>query len=472
MKPRRTRLAALLVAVPLAAAAAAVAQADEDTDVTPVATDRPAQLVKLAPGVQIDPILSASDIVGGDSAGDTTGAYQMSGIPDGIGAFRSSKSTVDLLLNNELQGTPSNARISHLVLDRKSRGVTRAEYVLDGSEGYKRFCSATLAKIGGVPWYFTGEENTPGRSVAINAQTDRVRETNHFGYFDHENVAPITGLPYGAFVSTEDGSADKSQLYAYFAPTYKDAIEGNGQLFVWKADGSADSTSDVHKSDSSLAGRFVPLTRTENANAATLENAAQAKGAFDFTRLEDVAQSKTSDRTLYFDDTGALGAQTQKGRLYQLRLDNGFDWSQFDASDPSTYPTASLKVLLDGDHGDDIVNPDNIDVSDSTMVIQEDRNAENRPASVAGGYGRVITYDLGDKTLTPVARVATPDGTLPGEWESSGVLDASKLLGQDWWLLDVQSHSSTVPQPGASLEPNSSSGEDGQLLAVRIPGSS
>jgi secreted PhoX family phosphatase len=241
---------------------------------------------------------------------------------------------------------------------------------------------------------------------------------------------------------------------------------------VWKADGSADSTNDIHEGDASLAGRFVPLTQAENANETSLESAAQAKGAFDFTRLEDVAQSKTSDRTLYFDDTGALGAQTAKGRVYQMRLGSGFDWSQFDAGDPSTYPTASLTVLLDGDQGDDIVNPDNIDVSDSTMVIQEDRNAENRPATVAGGYGRVLTYDLGDKTVTPVARVATPSGTLPGEWESSGVLDASKLLGPNWWLVDVQSHSSTVPQPGASLEPNSSSGEDGQLLAIKIPGSS
>ena len=41
-------------------------------------TARPPQLVPTESGVEIDPILSA---------GDTIGGYQMSGIPDGLGAF-------------------------------------------------------------------------------------------------------------------------------------------------------------------------------------------------------------------------------------------------------------------------------------------------------------------------------------------------------------------------------------------------
>jgi hypothetical protein len=46
-----------------------------------------------------------------------------------------------------------------------------------------------------------------------------------------------------------------------------------------------------------------------------------------------------------------------------------------------------------------------------------------------------------------------------------------KLLGKDWWLVDVQVHSSVMQQPGPSLVPNSSTGEDGQLLAIKIPDS-
>ena len=49
------------------------------------------------------------------------------------------------------------------------------------------------------------------------------------------------------------------------------------------------------------------------------------------------------------------------------------------------------------------------------------------------------------------------------------MIDASRLLGKDWWLLDVQAHDQTAPQPGPDLEVDSNVGEDGQLLAIRIP---
>ena len=57
--------------------------------------------------------------------------------------------------------------------------------------------------------------------------------------------------------------------------------------------------------------------------------------------------------------------------------------------------------------------------------------------------------------------------TLEGEVQQTGA--QARLLGEDWWLLDVQAHDQTAPQPGPDLEVNSSVGEDGQLLAIRIP---
>jgi hypothetical protein len=104
-------------------------------------------------------------------------------------------------------------------------------------------------------------------------------------------------------------------------------------------------------------------------------------------------------------------------------------------------------------------------------VVQEDRNAEHRGAEVQGGYGRVLVYDLAKHTLRAVARVNTPPSLAPGEWESSGVINASGLLGKDTWLLDVQAHKTDREQPGPTLEPDSAVGEDGQLLSIRIPGS-
>ncbi len=212
-----------------------------------------------------------------------------------------------------------------------------------------------------------------------------------------------------------------------------------------------------------LTGHFVPITQAENANSTTLKAAAAAKGAFKFDRLEDAAKSWTKNGRFYFADTGKL-PRTLRGRIYQ------FDVKPSDPTD------ATLTVILDGDKGDDIYNPDNIDTSAQSIVIQEDRESPFRggpsppnPPVADSGHNRVLVYDIKSKTLQSVARVATPATLRPGTWESSGVFNAFDILGAGWWLTDVQAHNTTAPQPGPTLVPNSSSGEDGQLQAVYIP---
>src|SRR5262249_3126793 len=385
----------------------------------------------------------------------------MSGIPDGLGAYKQQNGEIQLYMNHELDGTPSDACVSPLTLNH-DRQVVAGEYVVDGSEGLKELCSSSLSIISGVPTYMTGEESPPGRSIALNSTSGTYRKTDQFGHFEHENVIALTGLPFGLVVSTEDGPPGHSQLYAYSARSLDDALRGEGQLLVWKADGGAASTKDITKGET-LAGRFVPLSKADNANVNSLEAAARREGAFDFTRLEDVAQSKTDPSVIYFNDTGEAGSATERGRVYRLSLD---------PSSAPAAPTARLPLLLDGDHGDDIVTPDSLAAARRVLVIQEDRNSDKtQAAGVAGGYSRVLVYDLARQDLRPVARVRTAKALPPGIWESSGVLNASGLLGQDWWLLDVQAHYATPkPQPGPSLKPDSSKGDKGQLLAIRIPG--
>jgi hypothetical protein len=109
----------------------------------------------------------------------------MSGIPDGLGVYgkkarRAHKrhSTFHVLMNHELgvtfPGQPPgvNARISDLTVDRKTLDVRSAKYVFKGTEGFERFCSATLEVIHGVPWYFTGEEAINGVPPAPPAGHD------------------------------------------------------------------------------------------------------------------------------------------------------------------------------------------------------------------------------------------------------------------------------------------------------------
>jgi hypothetical protein len=483
---------AALVAVFLVSAAVASHGA------TAVKTTKQPFLVGTAPGVAVDPILSTGDVV----PNGQTPAYQMSGIPDGLGAYANKSHghsaakgrgklprTFTVVMNHELgRSFPNNpvgvdTRISRLRIDRETRSVTEAKYLFTGLEGYERFCSATLRIVSGKPFYFTGEEAIPivgqppgpahdGSSIAMNAETGTFTDTAHFGHLQHENVVPLR-LSKWVFLTTEDDFrvGQPAYLYAYIAPSFKRAIAGTqGSLYVWKADNPAETGNPTATKGESIPGHFVPITQAENANDNTLKAAATAKGAFKFDRLEDAAAMPGKDSRVFIADTGKAPA-TLRGRVYQL---------DFDRSHPTR---ATLKMIINGDppDNDDIYNPDNMAASDRVLMIQEDREAVFRVPSAGGGYGRVMEYRFFDGRLRSVARVNTPPGDppnpenctgcLPGTWESSGIIDAGRVLGRGWWLLDVQAHNSIAPQPGPTLAPSSSTGENGQLLALLVPDS-
>jgi hypothetical protein len=190
-----------------------------------------------------------------------------------------------VFMNHELEPSVapnSYSRISHLTLDRKTRSVLDASYAFTGAEGFSRFCSATLEVLQGTPWFFTGEEDLPtlghdGSSIALNAATGDWTETKHFGHVLHENVVPIERLSKAFFLTTDDDFRDppafNAYLYAYIAKTWDGAISGTeGSLYVWKANGAADSSkkrlssrrtetpSTAVRSGPCSAGRMTPAT--------------------------------------------------------------------------------------------------------------------------------------------------------------------------------------------------------------------
>ena len=424
---------------------------------TPFQTKKPPQLVALADGVEIMAILTAGDVIGHGSR-----AYQMSGIPDGLGLYRSGPEAVEVWMNHELDGDPANARVSHLTLNNDG-AVIDAEYVIDGREKFKDFCSSTLEVINGTPWYFTGEEDNGsihgGTSIAINAETGDWVETRHFGLMLHENVVPVQGLAEAVVFLAEDGRHNHNQIYVYVANSFTGAIAGRGQLTTWvpteKTDG-APSNDDIVAGET-LRGELVPISQRDNDTVTHLNAAAETLGAFNFVRVEDAVADPNHPGVVYFADTGAARSESYKGRIFKLR---------FDVADPTK---ATLSVVLDGDAGDDMFNPDNLGITSRTLMIQEDRNYAH------SGYARVLAYDLSAGTLTPVARtdpkpIAIERDGGPGAWESSGVVDASALFGPGWWLLDVQDDEYFVSVPGPNLRVDSAEGEGGQLLAMFVPG--
>jgi hypothetical protein len=458
-------------------------------------TAKPPYLVPepTAPGVVIKPILSTGDVI---TNSPHPFGYQMSGIPDGLGSYANKHwgwtwshkdwshhpgKTFNIVMNHELgQNFPNNppgvdARISQLTIKKSDLSVEFAEYLFKGTEFYERFCSATLAMIHGRPMYFTGEEAvvTPpqfpphdGSSIVMDPITGMWRDTEHFGHLQHENVVPLR-LKKWVFVTTDDdfrtAPRTDSYLYAYMADSFLGGITGReGSLYVWKADNHTakfDNTTIVK--GEVVPGRFVPIPQSDNESSAELKAEAAERNAFKFDRLEDFTEIPGRPWETYFAETGKP-PKTLAGRVFRF---------VFDKRDPTR---ASLQMILNGDapDNDDIRNPDNMDASEKVLVIQEDREAAFR-GDVGGstGFNRVMVYEFRSKRLYSVARVATPATLRPGTWESSGVDDARHTIGKDWWLLDVQAHSTTAPQPGRDLKPNSSAGEDGQLLAIKIPGS-
>jgi hypothetical protein len=422
-------------------------------------TSERSYLVPLEDGVRITPLLTAGDVIGGQQLG-----YQMSGTPDGLGAYARPDGTIELYMNHELNARfdYAGARVSHLTLDGSGH-VLSASYAVDGTQGYQWFCSSTLTVLKGVPWYTTGEESADsprqGTSIALNADTGRWVETPQFGHLSHENIVPVKGLSRAYLGISEDGFGTDSQLYAYQAARFTAAFRGHGSLRVWVpdepvADGNP-SSNDIEKGET-LSGHFVHVAERDNANSDTLERAAQRKGAFDFTRIEDQTADPNHPGTIYFSETGAANREVTHGRVYRLQVD------------PSHPTSASLSVVLDAAAGDDIFSPDNLGISDKALIIQEDRNWKK------SGYNRVLAYDLSSGTLTPAARTDPTQEIIDergiGDWESSGVIDASSYFGPGWWLLDVQAHHFDVSVPGPSLAPDSATGEGGQLLKVYIPG--
>ncbi|MBE3559627.1 MAG: DUF839 domain-containing protein [Ktedonobacteraceae bacterium] len=423
-------------------------------------TTRPAQIRGLAGNVTFQPIITT---------GDTFNNYTMAAIPDGLGAFDNGDGTFTLLMNHELtkEENLSDARVSKLRIDKKTLRVQQANYLIDGTQGYRRFCSATMVGPDEgfqEPLFLTGEEATDGPFkgivVAVNPKTGTRTDLPWLGHLAHENTLALPGFGKIVVLTTDDSAP--GYLYMYVANNQQDFLSGRGQLYVLIAD--AGKTPDAISKTKPTAGKFVPVSQSENTDAKALKSASAAKGAMAFARLEDLAYDSSKAGLLYFVTTGRseyVNKQTNKpfdakGRLHSLQLDT---------SDPTK--VTSLQVLLDGNEGDPIVNPDNIATSDKSIMLQEDLNEEFRGVHA----GRILRYDLQTHTVTPVAEVVQKDETgkaLPndklGSWESSGIINMAGILGPDQWLVVVQAHTLKVKQFNGQ-------DEGGQLLLLKVPGS-
>lgn len=519
-----SRRAAILVVLVLSLVLVPVASAGPG-----FLTGQPAMLTPIAPGASVQPIISVGEML--------PNGYSFETLPDGIGLVPNGNGTVDVFVAHESSLVPfpavgsvpygqsdfTNAEISQLRLHQGTGGVLQGWKPLTSDANYQRFCSAFVAsKEHGFqhPVFFANEEATDfvsppplaawppdptnqrqaGLVVALDTKTGKYHSIPGMGRLNHENTIVVPGGWDGVVALTGDDtfSAPSAQLYLYMAASAKDLLADNGGLFALVSDDPAINDYGDLAGPASVSGHFIPVPRDiALGNQTPLENWSNANNVFQFIRIEDMAYDKNDPRIVYIADTGEPRAvpDPATGRLRRGSSStmgpymNGRIFKMvMNAADPLAVD--SLSILINADLGgynnpNALHQPDNIDTSLGSLMIQEDPGSHNgsRPAFPNATSARVWRYDLNTGALTVVAEVdqsLTP-ASPKGAWESSGIVDASAIFGPGAWLLTVQAHTLWIESELRSVTDTTRNPpvtgdvmfkrEGGQLLLLVVPGS-
>jgi hypothetical protein len=514
---RTVALAALAAGVTILVGAASPAGAgDNDSGFK---TNQAAMLTPLAQGSSVTPIMTVGETLGS--------GYKLESIPDGISLRTRGEGRLDVYLNHETSLVPfpfdpltgvgqsdyTNAMVSHLSLNQHSAGVLQGTYVIPSSANFQRFCSNFLAAAGTGNGFersllFTNEEATdfvnrtgvawpPGPNaeqagvvVAYDPQRNDYRPIYGIGRYNHENTVAVPGYGHPVLLSGDDTfTAPSSQLYMYTAASASAVWNDEGALWAFKSDSPLVNDYSDLSGAATASGHFIPVPPAIAAGDQTgLENWSNANNVFQFIRVEDIAYDRSQPNVVYFADTGEPRALPSldpaarmtrgpsgtlgpfpNGRVFKMVLD----------PNDETH-VLSLSILIEGDplgaasagNPAFIHNPDNLETTAGSILIQEDPGSQNQYAAstASGTTARIWRYDLSSHALTIVAKVNQGAGPAArqGSWESSGIVDASAAFGPGAFLLDVQAHTilSDVTQVGTLTFKR----EGGQLMLLRVPG--
>ena len=390
-------------------------------------------------------------------------------------------------------------------------GVLGASVALSPDDGFRRFCSASMAgPAEGFDdfVFFTGEETNDaglssnsdlygpdvfpgdgtrqgGYAVALNTETGEEVAIPGMGRLNHENTIALPDYEQIALLTTDDTfNRPSAQVYMYLADDQDSVFDDEGDLWAFRvtakngtpvdpadAFNGANDYGDVQPGDD-FAGEFIPVPEeiakgtTDELPQDALENWSNANNVFQFVRAEDIAYDKNDNTVVYMADTG--GGQIQPdpstGRLFRDRSQgdsispNGAIF-RFDFNDDDPKVVDSFTKLAQGDDETmggyvPFLSPDNLDTSKKSLMVQEDTDG-----------AKVWQYRLRQETWNPVATVNDPDG------ESSGIVDVSEWFGGGTWLLDVQGHGVLIDESFDPATGVTSKLESGQVMLMKIPGS-
>lgn len=428
-------------------------------------------VLPIAGAVSTTSILTTGDTVPGAPGRP---AYEMAGIPDGMGAFDNRNGTFTVLMNHELPaGTgvirehgATGAFVSSLVVRKSDLTVVSGRDLIQNISTFdtttntynapakgielSRLCSADLAPAGALGtagrMFFSGEEAGPeGRGFAHGLDGTSY-QLPRLGRYSYENILVNPTPQQKTVVATTDDSGG-GEVYVYIGTKSKSgsilerAGLTNGALFGVKVDGfpEEDPANGLPLPRRFSLARFGDVSATSGAD---LETRSAAAGVTSWLRPEDGAWDPNRNSDFYFVTTASFDGNS---RLWRLRFD--------DIARPETGGT--VEMMLDGTEGHKML--DNMCISnDGQIMIQEDPGTNEYLA-------RVWRYQIGSGKFTPVA-IHDPERFLTGgtkfltiNEESSGIVPLEDILGAGTYLLNVQAHYTTT----------ASQVEGGQLLVMR-----
>lgn len=442
------------------------------------ASSQPPYVVRAIPGVVTKSIFTVGDSVNNKPDGTP---YRMVGIPDGLGAFDNGDGTFTLLMNHELADKDGIVRahgakgafVSKWIIEKGSLEVLHGEDLIqtigvwngvswDYQQGVaiSRFCSADLPPV--TAFYnpnsgkgfggrlFMNSEERGSEGLAYAHGLDGVSyQLPWLGRFSWENsLAHPNAGDKTVIIGTDDSSS--GQLYIYLGNKQTDGnpveqagltngvlygLRVNGFPFEIAASGIPSGTSfDVYD-----------FGDVSSVSGADLQTISRNNLVTEFNRLEDGVWDPNNLNDFYFVTTASF---TGNSRLWRVRFN--------DAANPEAGGT--IDMLLDGSEGPKMM--DNLTVNRrGQLFIQEDPGGQDYLA-------RIWRYDIQTDKLLFVAQ-HDPQRFTPGaadfltrDEESSGIIDASDILGEGWFLLDVQAHYDAG-------DPELVQG--GQLLALHVP---
>lgn len=246
-----------------------------------------------------------------------------------------------------------------------------------------------------------------------------------------------------------------------------------GKLYVFVADNGDTSPADFNTAGT-LKGKWVEINNTPVPAMASADGStgydlngyptqsrlwaeAEQLGAFGFSRPEDVATNPHDGTEAVLASTGVdtfVGGVDTFGTMYTVK-------TNFDNL------CATLTIIYDGDADPTraLRSPDNLDWADNGYIyVQEDEAEEDTlEGEILFGPGAVNPHEAGivklsvwgaTKRIMEIDRSVVLDPTTAGvpfdtdagaagEWESSGITDASKLFYQrpgTLFIFDVQAH--------------------------------